>query len=99
MRLLFFIALFTCISIQVSAKSSVDLIRERFASVNLSSAQKQIESFFNPPVSEFRITRKEIEIYYIPTLFKKVMNKKHFLGPEHVNSGFTLHNSHIVITS
>ena len=63
MQLLVFIALLTCISIQASAKSSVDLIRERFASKNLSSVQKQIESFFNPPVSEFKTPRKEIDYF------------------------------------
>ena len=54
-------------------------------------------TFINLYGSNEVINRKEIEIYYIPTLFKKIMNKKHFLGPEHVNSGFTLHDSHIVI--
>ena len=41
----------------------MDLIRKRFASKNLSSVQKQIESFFNSPVSEFTIPSKKIDYF------------------------------------
>ena len=63
MRLLVLISLLTCISIQVSAKSSVDLIRERFALVDLSPAGKKIKSFFTPPSSEFRSLNEEIDYF------------------------------------
>ena len=63
MRLLVLIAVLTYATLQVSAESSVDLIRKRFASNNLSSVQKQIRSFFNSPVSEFTIPSKKIDYF------------------------------------
>ena len=63
MRLLVLITLLTCISVQVSAKSSVDLIRERFESADLSPAGKKIKSFFIPPSSEFRSPNEEIDYF------------------------------------
>ncbi len=62
-RLLVLIALLTYTSVKVTAKPSVDLIRERFASDKVSSVQKQIESFFNSPVSEFSTPSKEINYF------------------------------------
>ena len=63
MRLLVLIALLTCISIQVSAKSSVDFIRERFALIDLSPAGKKIKSFFISPSSDFRSPSEEIDYF------------------------------------
>ena len=38
-----------------------------------------------------------INVYYMPTPYKKNIGNEDYLGPKHVNSGYTLHDNYIVI--
>ena len=47
--------------------------------------------------SHKKSSKLDITIYYMPTPYQKNIGKEYYLGPKHVNSGFTLHDEYIVI--